>query len=369
MQQIAGRRVLFLWIVISLAFISMSCGSGTGTDSGGPVKLQGAGASFPAPLYSKWFKSYGMAHSNIQIDYQSVGSGGGVKSFIDRTVDFGASDAAMKPEDIARVDVGVQLLPMTAGSIVLTYNLDGVMDLKLSRKAYAAIFLGKVKSWNDPLIAASNPGAKLPNTPINVVVRADSSGTTFVFTQHLSAIDAEFAKSPGTNNLPNWSVGTRSKGNEGVTASIKTTPGSIGYIEYGYAKSLNLPMASLENKAGKFVAATTATGQASLAATEMPDDLIAWNPDPDVPDGYPIVTYTWLLCYKQYPDKRKLEVLLDLLNFALTDGQKDAEPLGYIPLPPSVAEKAKAALQNIKAAPAAARKSGDGGTRMSRLQG
>jgi phosphate transport system substrate-binding protein len=338
-------------LVLSVVVLGLSsCGGSAQPGSTETVKLQGAGASFPAPLYSKWFKTYSAAH-NVQIDYQSIGSGGGVKSFLDKTVDFGASDAAMKPEDIAKVDVGVQLLPMTAGSIVLTYNLEGVTDLKLSRKAYSAIFLGKVKKWNDPLIVASNPGVKLPDSLINVVVRADSSGTTFVFTQHLSAINQEFAQNPGTNNMPNWSVGTRSKGNEGVTASIKTTPGSIGYIEYGYAKSQNLPMATLENKSGKFVAATTASGQAALASTKMPDDLIAWNPDPEVADAYPIVTYTWLLCYKRYSDKKKTEVLQDLLSYALTDGQKEAEALGYIPLPSDVIDKVRAAAHNIEAAP------------------
>ena len=217
-------------------------------------KLQGAGASFPAPLYQKWFKSYGASHNDAEIDYQSIGSGGGVKSVIDKTVDFGASDAAMTPEDMAKVDGGVQLLPMTAGCIVLTYNLKGVTGLKLSRAAYAGIFLGKVKKWNDPLIVKANPGMTLPDQPINVVVRADGSGTTFVFTKHLSAISPEFAQNPGVNTLPNWPTGTRSKGNEGVTASVMMTPGAIGYIEYGYAKSQNLPMAILENKSGSFVA-------------------------------------------------------------------------------------------------------------------
>jgi len=343
------RHFTSLFVLVGAVVVLTSCGSTAKTDSAPPVKLQGAGASFPAPLYSKWFKSYSSAHGNVQIDYQSIGSGGGVKSFVDKTVDFGASDAAMKPEDIARVDAGVQLLPMTAGSIVLTYNLDGVTDLKLSRKAYAGIFLGTVKKWNDPLITAANPGVKLPDSPINVVVRADSSGTTFVFTQHLSAINETFAKSPGTNNMPNWPVGTRSKGNEGVTASIKSTPGAIGYIEYGYAKNLNLAMATLENKSGKFIAPSTAAGQASLAATTIPDNFIAWNPDPEVADGYPIVTYTWMLFYKQYADKQKVAVLQDFINYALTEGQKDSEALGYIPLPGPVVEKVKAAVPNIKA--------------------
>jgi phosphate transport system substrate-binding protein len=338
------------WIaLLALAAAGLvACGGSKEADS---VKLQGAGASFPAPLYMKWFKAYSGAHPNVQVDYQSVGSGSGIKSVIDKTVDFGASDAAMKPDDIARVDVGVQLLPMTAGAIVLTYNLKGVPELKLSRKAYAGIFLGTVKKWNDPLIKQANPGANLPDAPINVVVRADGSGTTFVFTKHLSAISPEFAKSPGVNTLPNWAVGTRSKGNEGVTASVMTTPGAIGYIEYGYALSQKLPMAVLENKSGAYVAASIASGQAGLASAQLPDDLIVWASDPDAKDAYPIVTYTWLLCYRQYQDKKKFEVLQDLLKYCLGDGQKDSEALGYIPLPASVAQKVSAAVGNIKLAP------------------
>ena len=230
------------WMSIVLVAV-LALGCTAKNEVGDLVKLQGAGASFPAPLYSKWFKTYSESHKNVQIDYQSVGSGSGVKSFMDKTVDFGASDAAMTPEEMSQVAAGVQCLPMTAGSIVLAYNVEGVNGLKLSRKVYADIFLGKITKWNDPLIAKTNPGMKLPDAPINVVVRADSSGTTYVFTKHLSAISPDFAKSPGTNKMPNWPVGTRSKGNEGVTASIKTTPGSIGYIEYGYARSQNLPMA------------------------------------------------------------------------------------------------------------------------------
>jgi phosphate transport system substrate-binding protein len=236
---------------------------------------------------------------------------------------------------------------MTAGSIVLAYNLTGIDTIKLSRQAYSGVFLGKIKRWNDPLIAASNPGVTLPDLPINVVVRADSSGTSFVFSQHLAAINNDFKKDVGANTMPNWPAGTKSKGNEGVTSSIMTTPGSIGYVEYGYAKSQKMAMAELENKSGKFVAATTATGQAALSSASLPDDMIAWAPDPEVPDAYPIVTYTWLICYKKYPDKQKLQAMQDLLRFGLTDGQKDAESLGYIPLPPNVAEKASGAVQNL----------------------
>jgi phosphate transport system substrate-binding protein len=326
----------------------MSCGGAGSSKQGADVRLQGAGASFPFPIYSKWFKVYSVAHQNVQIDYQSVGSGAGVKNFIDKTVDFGASDMAMKPEEIARVQGGAQLLPLTAGNIVLTYNVPGLTDLKLSREAYAGIFLGKVKKWDDPAIAKANPGAKLPGSAINVVVRADASGTTFVFTQHLSAISKEFAASPGANDMPAWPVGTRSKGNEGVTASVQTTPGAIGYIEFGYAMTQKMPMAQLENKSGNFIAPSTASGQAAIASANLPDNLIAWVPDPPVKDAYPIATFTWLLCYKKNPDPKKAEVLRNLLLYCLTDGQKESEALGYLPLPDAVATKVKAAVQNVQ---------------------
>jgi phosphate transport system substrate-binding protein len=324
----------------------ISCGGDSGGKSGF-VKLQGAGASFPAPLYLKWVKAYSAAHPGVQVDYQSVGSGSGVKSFMDRTVDFAASDAAMKPDDMTKVEGGVQLLPMTAGSIVLAYNLKDAPSLKLTREAYLGIFGGKVNKWNDPLIAKANPEAKLPATPINVIVRADGSGTTFVFTKHLSTISKEFESAVGVNNMPNWPVGTRSKGNEGVTASILSTPGSIGYVEYGYAHSQNLSMATLQNKAGNFVGPTPTSGAAALATAQLPPDLIVWVSDPDGADAYPIVTFTWMILYKKYDDKNKLEALKGLLNYGLTDGQKDSESLGYIPLPDAIVAKVKAAADSI----------------------
>lgn len=337
------------FVLLALSCLLAACGGKAGKSGANErVKLQGAGASFPAPLYSLWIKNYRAAHPEVQIDYQSVGSGSGVKSVIDRTVDFGASDAAMTAEESGRVTGGVQLLPMTAGNIVLAYNLEGVTNLKLSRAAYSGIFLGTITHWNDPAIVSSNPGVTLPDRPINVVVRADSSGTTFVFTKHLSAVSPEFAKSPGVNKMPSWPVGTRAKGNEGVTAGIKTTPGSIGYIEYGYATSQGLAIATLENRAGKYVEPSTASGQAALTSTELPSDMIAWNADPAGDDAYPIVTYTWLILYKQYADAKKLEALRAFLKFGLTEGQKNAEQLGYIPLPAAVAQKVLHAVDNVQ---------------------
>ncbi len=344
-------RTRFSIVLLTLASLLSACSNknpNTVSANSGSVKLQGAGASFPAPLYTKWFKSFDSSHPQILVDYQSVGSGSGVKSVIDKTVDFGASDAAMSDDEMGRVPGGVQLIPMTAGSIVIGYNLPDVKDLKLSRKAYSNIFLGKIKKWNDPEIAKVNPGVKLPDQPINVVVRADSSGTSFVFSKHLSAINPEFAKTIGTNKMPNWPVGTKSKGNEGVTASLMTTPGSLGYIEYGYAKSQNVPFAMLENKAGKYVAASTESGQAALASAELPENLIAWNPDPSGDDAYPIVTYTWQIFYKKY-EPAKLAAVQDLIKYQLNDGQKDAEAMGYIPLPQNVVAKGLAASSNITA--------------------
>ncbi len=338
-----GKRLAGLAALLVLAVAFNAC-SGSKSNS---VKLQGAGASFPAPLYLKWFKTYSSAHPNVQVDYQSVGSGSGVKSFMDKTVDFAASDAAMKPEDMATVQGGVQLLPMTAGSIVLAYDLKDVPNLRLPREAYAGIFTGKVSRWNDPLIVKANPDAKLPDLPINVIVRADSSGTTFVFTKHLAAISPEFQKAIGVNNMPNWPIGTRSKGNEGVTASIMTTPGAIGYVEYGYAHSQNLTTALLQNKSGNYVAATMASAEAALASAQMPPDFIAWVSDPEAKDAYPIVTYTWLILYKKYDNKEKLDALKGLITYSLTDGQKDSESLGYVPLPEGVASQAKAAVEAL----------------------
>jgi phosphate transport system substrate-binding protein len=348
-EQLMKTRQWSAFLGSVLILLLIACSSKNPNSAGGDtIKLQGAGASFPAPLYTKWFKAFSSARPDVQVDYQSVGSGSGVKSVIDKTVDFGASDAAMNEEEMTRVQGGVQLIPMTAGSVVIAYNLPEVKELKLSRKAYPAIFLGHIKRWNDPEIARTNPGVKLPDRPINVVVRADSSGTSFVFSNHLSAISPEFQKAVGVNKMPNWPVGTKSKGNEGVTASLMTTPGSIGYIEYGYAEKQNVPFAQLENKAGKYVSATTASGQAALASATLPENLIAWNPDPTGDDAYPIVTYTWEIFYKKYEPK-KLATIQELIKYQLQDGQKDAEALGYIPLPQNVVAKGLAASSNISA--------------------
>jgi phosphate transport system substrate-binding protein len=311
------------------------------------ITLQGTGATFPAPLYQKWFAEYNQLHPEVQINYQALGSGAGIKQFQQGLVNFGASDAAMTDAEMAKVQAGVVLLPMTAGAIVISYNLPGVAELKLSRAAYSGIFLGKIKQWNDPVIVKANPGVTLPDTAITVVSRSDGSGTTFVFTTHLSAISPEWKAGPGAGKSVNFPVGVAGKGNPGVTALIKQTPGAIGYVEYGYAQQTHMPMAILENYDGKYVKADLQTGKNALAAVTLPPDLRAWLPDPTGPDAYPIVTYTWLLCYKKYDDPKIAQTVKSLVDYGLTAGQKDSEALGYIPLPPNVVDKVKKAADQI----------------------
>ena len=312
-------------------------------------QLNGAGASFPAPLYQRWAADYAKANSSVQVNYQSVGSGAGVKQFTQGTVDFGASDAAMTDEEIAKIAQGVVMLPATAGSIVIAYNLSGVTDLKLSRDALTGIFLGKITKWNDPVIAKDNAGVTLPNLSISVAKRSDGSGTTFVFSKHLAAVSPEFNESVGVDKSTDaWPVGVGGKGNDGVTALIKQTAGTVGYVEYGYAQNNGLAMASLQNKSGNFVKPTPESGAATLASVALPENLRVWPEDPAGAQDYPIVTFTWLLVYKKYPSAAKLKALKDFVTYGLTDGQKVGPELGYIPLPAPVVEKAKAALATVQ---------------------
>ena len=312
------------------------------------VTLQGTGATFPAPLYQKWFTEYNKAHPNVEINYQALGSGAGIKQFQQGLVNFGASDAAMTDEQMAAVKQGVVLIPMTAGSVVLAYNLtEGPSEVKLSRAALVGIFLGKITQWNDPEIAKANAGATLPATKVTVVTRSDGSGTTFVFTNHLGATSDDWAKGPGKGTTVNFPVGVAGKGNTGVAALIKETPGAIGYVEYGYAVQTGMPMATLENKAGNYIKPSLEAGKAALASVELPANRRAWIPDPPAANAYPIVSYTWLLCYKKYDDQKVLDALKSIITYGLTDGQKFSTDLGYIPLPAGVISDDQKALGEI----------------------
>jgi phosphate transport system substrate-binding protein len=329
-----------------LPFFSVSLFTSSATAA---TQLQGAGATFPAPLYQRWIAEFTKANPDVQINYQGIGSGAGIKQFTQGLVTFGASDAAMSDDEIAKVKQGVVLLPATAGSIVLAYNLPGIENLKLSREAYAGIFLGKITKWNDPIIAKSNPGAKLPDLAITACERSDGSGTNFVFTQHLSAISPEFKDKVGKGTTVTWPTGVAGKGNDGVTALIKQTPGAIGYVEYGYAVNNKLAFAELENKAGEYVKATPESGAATLSATQFPPTVLrAWPEDPDGKGNYPIATFTWLLLNKTGNDKTKLDALKKFVTYGLSDGQKLATDLGYIPLPADIVAKDMAALKEVQ---------------------
>ncbi|CEJ42372.1 phosphate ABC transporter substrate-binding protein PstS [Umezakia ovalisporum] len=318
-------------------------------DLGGDVALTGAGASFPAPLFQSWFADINKKYPNLRVNYQSVGSGAGVEQFTKGTVDFGASDVAMKDEEIQQVpqDKGVIMLPVTAGGVVLAYNLPDVPELKLPRDLYVDIILGKVKKWNDARIVAANPDAKLPDQSITWVHRSDGSGTTGVFTKHLAAISQEWKDQVGEGKTVDWPVGVGGKGNEGVTAQVQQTQGSIGYIEYGYAKQNNINFATLENKAGKFVKYNDESASKTLAAIELPENLRAFVPDPDGENSYPIVSFSWILAYENYPDANKAKAMEAVIEYVLTEGQKVSGELGYIPIPQPVAEKVAAAADKI----------------------
>jgi phosphate transport system substrate-binding protein len=363
LSTIKNNRLIALISVLAVVISLSACAENSANnpktsklDLGGDVELIGAGASFPSPLYQTWFTELNKKYANLKVNYQSVGSGAGVEQFTKGTVDFGASDVAMKDEEIKKVptDQGVLLLPLTAGSIVLAYHLPDapnipgdVATLKLPRAVYVDILLGKIKFWDDPAIAQANPSTKLPKEEIKVIYRADGSGTTDVFTKHLSTISPEWKTKVGNGKSVKWPVGVGAKGNEGVTAQIQQTPGSIGYVEYVYAKESNLKFASLENKAKQFVSASEESAAKTLASVILPDDLRAFIFDPEGEDSYPIVTYTWILTHKKYADVAKAKAIEATIEYALTDGQKIARELGYVPLPANVIAKVAAAADQI----------------------
>jgi phosphate transport system substrate-binding protein len=320
----------------------------------GGVLLQGAGASFPAVLYDEWFHQYESAHPRTVITYDPVGSGEGVRRFIGRSatdderVDFGASDAAMRDDEIAAVTNGALLLPLTAGSIALAYNLPDVPRLRLSRQAYAGIFMGQIRNWNDPLIARANPGVKLPNLTIATVVRQDGSGTTFAFTKHLDAVNDNWRAQYGAATLVNWPGNSmRASGNEGVASRIKQSVGAVGYVSYEFAIRAGLTTALLQNRAGSYVAPGPQSSMAALTDAELPDNMRLYVPDPERAGAYPIVTLTWVLLYRRYEDPQKVQELNDLFRWCLTSGQAYAANLGYTPLPARIQQRAIAALDGI----------------------
>lgn len=301
------------------------------------IKLTGAGASFPAPLYQRWFRDYFRKHPNVRADYQAIGSGAGVENFVAGRLDFAGSDLPLTDDDAAKVDGGIVQIPLAAGAVVMSYNLPNLNGLRLSKEAVGGLFLGEIQNWNDPLVQKANPGVDLPDLPITLVARSDSSGTSFVITRYLSAVSEQFAKNVGVTMTPVWpeilkerGALIRGKGNGGVAAYVKAVPGSIGYVQYAYASLTNLQMASLQNQAGEFVAPGSESFKAAVESFKADLDPLNIS-DPRSPGAYPIISLSWLIARKSQQSE-KAQALKDVLRYALADGQTTASLLGYIPL-------------------------------------
>ena len=331
------KVVLMASLVLGLAAIS---GAQSGT-----ALLNAAGATFPYPIYSKWFDVYHNAHPNVQINYQSIGSGGGIRQLLAGTVDFGASDGPMTDEQLAQSKVKILHFPTVLGAVVPTYNIAGVTgDLNFTQKALAGIYLGQITKWNDPEIAKANPGIKLPGEDIVVIHRSDGSGTSYIFTDFLAKASSDWKSKVGTNTSVNWPVGLGGKGNEGVSGLVKQTPDSIGYIELIYAVQNNIPYGKVQNAVGKFVKADLAgvTAAAAGSAKDMPDDFRVSITNAPGATAYPISSFTWLLIPAQIPDAVKKAVIKDFLKWMLVDGQNYNEGLSYAKLPkPVIAKETK----------------------------
>ncbi len=311
--------------------------------------LTGAGATFPYPMYSKWFSEYNKLHPNVQINYQSIGSGGGIRQVSAGTVDFGATDGPMTPDQLAQAKTRLLHIPTVLGAVVPAYNIPGVkQELKFTPDVLADIFLGKITSWNDGRITKANPGVNLPAQPIVVVHRSDGSGTTYVWTDYLSKVSPQWKTSVGSKTSVQWPVGIGAKGNEGVAGMIRQMDGAIGYIELIYAEQNKIAYGSVKNAAGEFIKASLASTTAAAAGAKMPDDFRVSITNAPGKGVYPIASFTWLLVPTQSKDAGKGKILADFLNWMVNDGQKMASALHYAPLPETVAGKVKEAIKQVK---------------------
>lgn len=354
------RRITALFATLAIAGCSPRDARtpDTAAASSGSVDLTGAGATFPYPIYAKWFSDYAAA-TGIKINYASIGSGGGVRQFSEQTVDFGASDAPMADEELTKAKGGpVMHFPTVLGADVITYNLTGVTQpLRLTGDVIADIFLGRITKWNDSRIAATSPGVKLPNQDIIVVHRSDGSGTTYVFTDYLTAVSPAWAAGPGKGKDVRWPIGLGGKGNEAVAGQVKQTPGAIGYVELAYARQNNMPAAHVRNAAGNFVEANLKSMYAA-AAGALPrlgpgTDYRVSIVNADGAESYPITSFTWLLVYQNQPDATKGKKLVDFLKWMYSEGETAAEALDYAPLPPELRRQLTNRLSEIRVGGAA----------------
>jgi phosphate transport system substrate-binding protein len=315
----------------------------------GQTTLNGAGATFPNPMYSKWFSEYNKLHPDVQINYQSIGSGGGIRQVLNGTVDFGATDTPMSDEQLAQAKSKILHIPTVLGAVVPAYNVSGVSgEIKFTPETLAGIFLGKIQNWNDPALAQVNPGVRFPNQPIIVIYRSEGSGTTFIFTDYLSKVSEDWAKSVGKGASVKWPVGVGGKGSEGVTGQVRQLQGSIGYVELIYAVENKITYGSVQNAAGNFVKASlNGVTEAAASVKAMPADFRVSITNAPGKTAYPISSFTWLLIPAQASDPKKGKIMADFLEWMASDGQKMTTQLSYAPLPANVVEKVKAAIKPI----------------------
>ncbi len=331
------RRTMLLCVALALPAL-------------GQTTLNGAGATFPYPMYSKWFSEYHKAHPDIQFNYQSIGSGGGIRQVLAQTVDFGASDGPMTDEQLSQAKTKILHIPTVLGAVVPAYNVPGVSgELKFTPEALAGIFLGKITSWNDPAIVKANPGVNLPNQTIIVIHRSDGSGTTYIFTDYLSKVSSDWQNGPGKGTSVKWPVGLGGKGNEGVAGMIRQMQGGIGYIELIYAVQNNITYGSVKNASGTFVKASLESVTAAAAsAKSIPTDFRVSITNAPGKDAYPISSFTWLLIPEKSKEAAKGKILADFLTWMVDDGQKMTSELAYAPLPESVAAKVKGVIKQVQ---------------------
>jgi phosphate transport system substrate-binding protein len=322
--------------------------TGVAATASAQMTINGAGATFPYPIYSKWFDAYAKVDPSVRFNYQSIGSGGGQKQILAQTVDFGASDGPMSDDNLAKAPGKLLHIPTVAGAVVMTYNLPGNVNLKLDGETIADMFLGKITKWNDPRIAATNPGVSLPGGDVVVVHRSDGSGTTFIFTDYLSKVSPEWKRKAGTNTSVNWPTGIGGKGNEGVSGQVKQLPNSIGYVELIYAIQNKMPYADVKNAAGEFVKPTLDSVTAALATAEVPDDFRFSMTNAPGKEAYPIAGATWLLVYQLQKDATKGKKLVEFLKWAASDGEKMAKDLDYAPLSGALQQRVQKRIDEIK---------------------
>ncbi len=338
-MRIKGRR-RFLF----LTFGALAC------SNEGTLSLHGAGATFPYPLYSKWTAEYRRVEPSVRINYQSIGSGGGVRQIVARTVDFGASDVPMDAEEERGASGALVHVPVAVGSVVVSYHLPELhAPLRLTPEVLASIWLGETTRWNAPALAAENPGAPLPDAPITVIYRTDGSGTTALFTSYLRAVSSRWSQVVGAGKSVRWPIGLGAKGNEGVTAQLQATPGTIGYTELAYATQNRLPRAELRNAAGRFVGPSSSAATAAAEAVAMPASLQVSLESAPSADAYPLAAYTYVLVYEHTADARRGEALARFLWWAVHDGQRFAPSLDYAPLPAKVVTQVEASLRRLRA--------------------